>query len=253
MRSPNEHLQFSVYRKPTNTNRYLDAESYHPFSHKKTTAITLLNRANTLCSEEYKSSEIDNVSKILQINGFNKNMIKSTMKTGIGNRRHSPNEPKSYKYISAPYIKGSSERVNKLLEKYGYRLGHKPNHTLASMVSKTKDKRTTLEKCGVVYKINCYDCDKVYIGETGKELTKRIQEHKNSVHRRDHLSAIYHHIEDTGHHINWDNPTILAQQDSPNKRRVLESIFSQKESSSINRSIELPTIYSSTVKRILES
>ncbi len=38
-------LETDVYRKPTHTDKYLSYNSYHPVSHKKSVAKTLLQRA----------------------------------------------------------------------------------------------------------------------------------------------------------------------------------------------------------------
>ena len=121
-----------------------------------------------------------------------------------------------------PYIKGASERVDKILQRYGYKLGHQLTHTLESKLSKLNDMRPDSDKCSVIYKIKCNECNHVYIGETGKELYKRVSEHMLSVRRGDNLSAIYHHISETGHSMNWDHTEVLAQQNTAEKRRILE-------------------------------
>ena len=112
--------------------------------------------------------------------------------------------------MSVPYIKGASERVDKILQRYGYKLGHQLTHILESKLSKLKDMRPDSVKCGVIYKIKCKECNHAYIGETGKELYNRVSEHKLAVHRVDNLSAIYHYISETGHSMNWDHTEVLA-------------------------------------------
>ena len=47
---------------------------------------------------------------------------------------------------------------------------------------KVKDPRPPLLKKGVVYRVPCMDCDMSYIGETGRNLKKRLVEHKEAVH-----------------------------------------------------------------------
>ena len=116
-RLDNGTLKFSVYRKPTNTDRYLDAGSYHPTSHKRSTAVTLFKRAANLCSDENVNTEVDNVKKILKTNGYNNNIISSSLTRrntpGVGDSQAN-NE--NFKYVSVPYIKGASERVDKILQ-----------------------------------------------------------------------------------------------------------------------------------------
>ena len=61
--------------------------------------------------------------------------------------------------------------------------GHKPAHTLRSELCTVKDKREVIDRNGVIYSIKCKDCKAEYIGETRKELRKRITEHKNAERR----------------------------------------------------------------------
>jgi len=248
-RENNGHLQFSIFRKATHTNRYLDVNSYHPLSHKRTTAITLFKRVD-LCSEGKRLPEINNVCNILEINGYNKSLIRNSRQASRTNN-NVQNVKEKFKYVSTPYIKGTSERVNKIMKKYGIKLGHRSNHTLCNQLSKLKDKRNVSDKCGVIYEIECNDCNKVYIGETGKELHKRIREHQLAVRRQDNLSALYHHIQETGHTVNWENPSILAQENSSYKRKILESMYSHNNRNRINRFISLPDVYSTLANKIL--
>ena len=44
------------------------------------------------------------------------------------------------KYIAALHIHGTSERVNRIFQKYNIRLGNKPPNTLKNILSKPKDK-----------------------------------------------------------------------------------------------------------------
>ena len=60
--------------------------------------------------------------------------------------------------------------------------------------------------------MKCKDSNAQYIGETGKELNKRITEHKNAIARRDPLSHIFQHINNTGHNFDWNDPNFLAKK-----------------------------------------
>ena len=103
-------------------------------------------------------------------------------------------------------------------------------------------------KCGVIYKIKCKECNHAYIGETGKELYKRVSEHKLAVHN---LSAIYHNISEIGHSMNWDHTEVLAQQNTAEKPRILYSMYSHNNNNALNRSSKLPNAYSSNVNQIV--
>ena len=56
-------------------------------------------------------------------------------------------------------------------------LSNQSSHTSESQLIKLKDKIPIKEKTDVVYKIHCNDCDRKYIGETGRNLKTRHSEH----------------------------------------------------------------------------
>ena len=71
----------------------------------------------------------------LEINDYDKNVIKLYHKTSgnIGKTDWVDNRDEStekVRYISVPYIKEASERVNRLLKPYNIKLGNKPTNTL---------------------------------------------------------------------------------------------------------------------------
>jgi hypothetical protein len=57
-----------------------------------------------------------------------------------------------------------------------------------------KNKIPPEKKKGVVYEVQCHDCDDVYVGETGRTLKKRISEHKQAMKRGDQKNGIAVHV-----------------------------------------------------------
>ena len=89
----------------------------------------------------------------------------------------------STSFVSAPYIKGASERISRVLKPFDIKLAHKPRNTLRKQLCHIKDKVVPLDVSGCVYKVNCSDCDQVYIGETKKNVKDRIKEHQGNVRK----------------------------------------------------------------------
>ena len=87
---------------------------------------------------------------------YNINIISSSLTgrntPGVGDSQEN-NE--NFKYVSVPYIKGASEKVDKILQRYGYKLGHQLTNTLESKLSKLKDMRPESDKSSIIYKIKC--------------------------------------------------------------------------------------------------
>ena len=53
------------------------------------------------------------------------------------------------------------------------------NKTLKSIIKLGKDSTNKWEQTNIVYKFNCKNCPKTYIGESNRALRVRINEHKN--------------------------------------------------------------------------
>jgi hypothetical protein len=69
-----------------------------------------------------------------------------------------------------------------------------------------KDNINESQKPGV-YHIPC-ECGLVYIGETGRNLSVRLKEHKTNCEQD--KSAVAKHTWTYNHRIKWDKATILA-------------------------------------------
>ena len=83
--------------------------------------------------------------------------------------------------------------------------------------------RYTQDKAGV-YRIPC-ECGKVYIGETGRNISTRVKEHQ-AHGRLGHLdkSAIIKHSHEQDHRINWKETKLIAPVQFWHQRRVREAI-----------------------------
>jgi len=81
-RNPNGTIKTSVYRKATYTDKYFDFNSYHPSQHKRSVAITLVERAKKIPSSEVdKLSEVQRVVDTLKVNGYTDQFINSCQNT----------------------------------------------------------------------------------------------------------------------------------------------------------------------------
>ena len=65
-----------------------------------------------------------------------------------------------------PYLQGISEKILRTSNQFSINVAHNPVMTVGSIKNKPKDKFSKDLSIGVIYKINCKDCDEVYIGQT---------------------------------------------------------------------------------------
>ncbi len=91
----------------------------------------------------------------------------------------------------------------------------------------TKNKPSIDSEAGI-YKIPCKDCNLVYIRETGRNIDTRIKEHRYAVKRGDDNNAIYRHVLNKDHTIDWNNSQLLYKCNDLKKRRIIETICIEK-------------------------
>ena len=145
------------------------------------------------------------------------------------------------KRITLPYIRNISETTKRLLQPHGITAAHKPTKTLQKILSNPKDPVAQEGKTGVIYNIQCKDCNSHYVGQTGRRLADLIHEHQLAVRRHDENSLISQHMNRLNHSFNWEAVGILDQAKYKNRREFLEAWHS--DTSAINRHIEINHIY----------
>lgn len=88
-----------------------------------------------------------------------------------------------------------------------------------------------------VYKINCKDCNGVYVGQSKQYLENRIKAHIGSVTGKNSMaSALKNHVISTGHSFNFEiNKIDILNKETNEKRRIiLEMVRIKQEKNSVN-------------------
>ena len=198
-------LRTTIYRKLTHTDRLLDQSSYNPTSHKATTIQTLTRRAQLVCdSTDSLTDETNYLNNVFSKNNYNAHFIRrNTYKPAEHNGTNT--NPTPLTTATIPYIKGTSETIVRILQPYNIRVAHKPITTLRQLLINVKDKDEPNNRQGTVYKIKCCDCQATCIGETGRNLNKRLTEHKRATRNGDLNNNIAEHHLQTNHRIDWDS------------------------------------------------
>ncbi|KAJ8912740.1 hypothetical protein NQ315_016695 [Exocentrus adspersus] len=220
----NSNFQTNAYRKKTNTNRYLNFNSNHHLSIKKSVIKSLYDRAKWVSSNvNFFNQEKDHIKNILKENAYPINLVVKAFlqieKTSHNNQQRQ--NPVANMTIS--YIPGVSEKLKKLGNNFNIRTAFKTNNTLRSILTHTKPIKKEQNEKNCIYQIPC-QCGKHYIGETSRPLDVRIKEHKNYVRYyqvdRSHLAQ---HVWDNHHQINWKEAGIIQKQQNFGKRKLKES------------------------------
>ncbi|KAJ8912833.1 hypothetical protein NQ315_014416 [Exocentrus adspersus] len=218
------NFQTNVYRKKTNTNRYLNFDSNHHLSVKKGIIKSLYDRAKLVSSNlNIFDQEEDHIKNILKENAYPEGFVEKTLLQIENPPNNNQNRQNPTSNMTIPYIPRISERLKRLGNEFNIRTTFKTNNTLRSILTHTKPKNKDQNEKNCIYKIPC-QCGKHYIGETSRPLDVRVKEHKNYVRDyqvdRSHLAK---HVWDNGHQINWKQASIIQKEPNFGKRKLKES------------------------------
>ena len=132
-----------------------------------------------------------------------------------------PQDPSTTRYkgsITRPYVGHiTDDAICRTIHRAGVSVHLKPYNTIRSRLVHPKDKVSKDERAGVVYQIQCSDCDAAYVGETERSL-------------HIHLTAQPQLLDPpVGHHLNhWNLPGAneLTNADTYSLRK--RSLFSTR-------------------------
>lgn len=103
------------------------------------------------------------------------------------------------------------------------RLAPKPPDKMDRLFTKTKDKQQLFDQSGMVYQVNCGQCDAIYIGETKQRLGVRMSQHKRDCRPSKKnvatpSTALAKHSFENDHSFDLESPNVLYR--SAQKRRI---------------------------------
>lgn len=79
-----------------------------------------------------------------------------------------------------------------------------------------------------MYSIPCKDCEKTYIGETGRMKKTRMKEHKAKIRTLASDSKIVEHILNHKHDFDFENVRTLAHESDWRRIIIKESILTNR-------------------------
>jgi hypothetical protein len=176
------HINISIFRKPTHTDTLIPYTSNHPAQQKYAAIKFLYNRLNSyqLHNEEYQQENI--IHNILYNNCVplqnhtHKRQQNYTKNQKSSKELHLHNPPK--KWCTFTYIGKETLLITKIFKQANLQIAYRTNNTLQKHLSynSQQDKFTQ----SGIYKLTCPDCNKAYIGQTGRDFYARYNEHKRA-------------------------------------------------------------------------
>ncbi|XP_044761579.1 uncharacterized protein LOC123318874 isoform X2 [Coccinella septempunctata] len=225
-------LYVDWYQKPTFSGRYIGFHSHHAMIHKVNIIRNLKFRALNLSDCRFHEKNLKKIRSILLGNSYPASLIDRILREPPKlpppqdiTSKEPPNAVPSYHRLI--YIKGLSERLSKIIKKEDVRLSFKSSNTLGRhFFSIIKNPTPTFLNSNVVYKIDCLNCSQVYIGQTGRYLKSRIQEHIRSVRLpiSNPKTALAEHCVNAGHIFNFEDVRILNRESYLSNRLIYEML-----------------------------
>ena len=176
-----------------------------------------------------------NQSKITLLkNGYPLSFIDKCIREFF-NRKFNPKRPKqtqtkpsTYLLFKLPYLGSISHHIEKELHQYikthlpdsKLRFSHNNNKLKQQFL--IKDRQRQLTRSNIVYRLNC-SCESFYIGQTRRNLVKRLEEHQSSPN-----SEVCNHLQfNPSHRVDFHNTQILTSCPDKPKLFILESLYIQ--------------------------
>jgi GIY-YIG catalytic domain len=236
-----DKLRTKVYRKPTHTQAYINWRSNHPNTMLLGVFKDLVHRANYFCDrEEDLTLELKLLRDVLIINGYPQRLVRKTIERSqereskkeilkmMATVDEGPDEEEEnyYGVLHAPYMQNFTERIARELKKFNVGWVLKKRDSIRSKVQALKPSSETVDRKGVIYRIDCEDCNASYIGETGQMLKERLNQHMDDVKNRKDTNGVFQHLRTHKRHkVLWDKTSIIDAERNWDNRNIKEALF----------------------------
>ena len=243
----NGTISTQVYRKPTYTGRLLHFRSMIPKVWKSGLIKGFIHRAFHLSSDWMLfHNEINQIRDILTFNGYPhwwlERAVRNFLNTelaGGGKKEMLEDQSKNYDVIKLPYYGQCSLSLKRSINKILRKIHNKKtkvvftSQRLRSIFPLKQRDKLPLQS-SLVYKFACLgDPSIFYIGETARQLTRRVRDHINtntaiSNHLR-HCSRCPSNLEQVTHQF-----TVLKKSDNHFDREIKEALLIRQLQPSLN-------------------
>lgn len=264
-------LRTKWYRKSMSSGRYINYHSYHHPRMKINLMLALKYRVVKVTHTQYKKEALKELKGLLIENSYPLNLINKMLfnteqnlnynnnnnisaininaNVGIVNDRdgsmagdhmgHGVELGDRLVYRSLPYIEDLTSRLTNLFKHTNTIIAKKNIKTVAKLYSKTKTALKDKDKSNVVYRIQCNNCDRAYIGQTSRVLHGRLISHKSDCNRNVKSCGLAEHVIETGHKMDYNNAKVLTVENNYHKRIFLEMVHINNEENNLNKKSDI--------------
>ena len=251
-------MKLLIFRNNTHIDQYLNFSSHHPLRQKTGVIRTLLDRCETLVTEEEdKRKEREHIKEALTRCWYPQWTI-STVQTKMkikkedSIRKKTVEKDKNKGMVVLLYVHELSETTSRIMKKYNVNTAMKPHNTIKRSLVRPKDKVEPQKVCEGVYSITCKNCNATYIGETKRTLGTCTKEHKEdaenasasrpytrsnrkTLEKEMYKSAITDHMPQQNHIVDWEGGNFVDRESDWRTSGIKEAIWIMKTKDSMNR------------------
>ena len=242
---------FNIHRKDAITNVQIKPHSSHDPNILDGVFKGFVQRALTLCSQQYITSEIQFLIEVFIENGYepvrlrkiaaeledkHKAASASVLSENSENTRQvdasgpvTEENSDTQQTITLPWIPGVSPKLRKCYKKAGYKVVFKSAANLKRLLTSRNKSRLPINSHPGVYKMKCDCTTQPYIGETKLRVCTRTDQHKDYVVKKKHgQSGIANHALLNNCVPDWDNTETLKVEPKKFERKVREALEIQR-------------------------
>jgi hypothetical protein len=148
------------------------------------------------------------------------------------------------KWATFTYAGKKTTYITNIFTHSDIRIAYRTNNTIHNFLTHKAQYFDKFSSSGV-YKLTCPDCKKAYIGQTGRNFTKRYNEHKHAFQNNTHSSKFTHHLNKHIHFFGAINDImqILHNQKKGPNLNTIECCYIHTEATFNNHLNENQTIY----------
>ena len=231
-----------IYKKPTFSGRYLNFLSNHSTSTKIGIIKNLLHKILQLSDKKFHQKNFQLKNDLL-LNNFPQHFINRNFKNFFNNNNLDNNnnisDPKPKidlkNTIVLPLIPNVSDNIKHTLKsKCNINTIFRAPFKLNVIIKPNKDPLKKENNKNVIYKIDCKDCDKTYVGQTKRLLLTRTEEHEKNIKlKAPQHNVITKHILEHNHEHQFDftNTQILHKEANFFKLSFAEMVYIDKQGS----------------------
>ena len=233
----NNHIITNWYRKPTFSGRLLNFHSQHPNNNKIAIIYSLVDKAIKLSDVCFHSENLSLIKQLLFNNDYPVDIVNTYIEKRL---KFLNNNLKKLKVnnrprIVLPFVEELKPVMKNFFNKFHTDIIYSTVNKFRRFIKLGKDKCKTGENTNVVYRVDCNDCDATYVGQTGRRLDIRIREHKKRCEKYDMNNALYTHISETNHSINFNKVKILDKESRLNCRLLSEMFHIHSQNKFVNK------------------